>query len=258
MKKLLSSIVAIGMTLCLSNAFAQPSAKATAQVGDLTIVDLSGSADPGDDISGEKAWTTLFTQAIKTPTGKDLFIDVSLECGLTTDTTVMSRKLAKAVADAEATVEVQVLVDDIAVPVNGQGDTDITFARRHQSMIAEFAGDFSDCMILTDTDADGINDTIAVDWECTDPETLQLILDTMQANSFNFIAPDLTADTHTVKVQAKLSYEVSGNIVEEIIDDELLIMAEGQAAARAYLGNGSVTIETVRMIKDEDVVVDLE
>ena len=305
MKKL--SIVCLAVVMAVIFGFTtanadQPSAKATAQIGDLSVVEVSGSdtatlttddtpicvdedgdvidcedtiigyeGDPptpicvdefgeattcGDTIIGytnNTGWVTLFTQKIKTPTGKGFFINVSLECGLTTDTTVMSRALAKAVAEAEAVVEVRVLVDDVAVPVNGNtpADTDITFARRNQKLIAQFAGDISGA-ITVDPDTGAVT----IEWEDVDPEMLQLILDTMQANSFNFIAPNLRADTHTVKIQAKLSYLATGN---EVIDDELaILMAEGKAAARAYLGNGAVTVEVVRMIKDENVVVDLE
>ena len=295
MKKL--SIVCLAVVMAVVFGFtaanADPSAKATAQIGDLSVVNVSGSSntptiddtpicvDDGgeviacedtivdynedgtpicdgactDNIIGYTAntgWVTLFTQDIKTPTGKDLFINVSLECGLTTDTTVMSKALARAVAEAEAVVEVRVLLGTVAVPVNGNdpADTDITFARRNQKLIAQFAGDISGAIIVDpDTGA------VTIDWALVEPEMLQLILDTMQANSFNFVVPDLRADTHTVKVQAKLSYLATGN---EVIDEELGLMAEGIAAARAYLGNGAVTVEVVRMIKDEDVVVDLQ
>lgn len=245
--------VAVVMTLGSTSAFAGPSAKVTAQIGDLSIIEVSESGGSGVPDSGDTGWETLFTQTIKTPQDKDLFIDVSLECGLTTDTTVMSKKLTRAIATAEAIVEVQVLVDGVAVAVNGTGDTDITFARREQTLIAEFAGDFSDCMT-----ADLVTGEVTVDWECADLETLQLILDTMQANSFNFVVPDLVAGEHTVQIQAKLSYVASGNLAQDTIDQDVVIMAEGQSFARAYLGNGSVTIETVRMIKGEDVIVDLE
>ena len=167
----------------------------------------------------------------------------------------MSKKLARAVAEAEAVVEVRVLVDDVPVAVNGNDppDTDITFARRNQKLIAEFTGDFSECMT-----ADTTTGVVTVDWTCVDFETLQLILDTMSANSFNFIVPDLSADLHTVAIEAKLSYKAEGNLITEAIETEIYEMAVGEAAARAYLGNGSVTIETVRMIKGEDVIVDLQ
>ena len=246
-------VFVVAMSFGFTSAFAgQPSAKATAQLGDLSVLEISGDTSNNNPDDGNTGWTTIFTQDIKTPNGKDLFINVSLECGLTTDTTVMSKKLARAVAEAEAIVEVQVLVDDVAVAVNGDTppDTDITFARRKQELIAEFAGDISGAMTIVDG-------KIVIDWDEVDYETLQLILDTMAANSFNFIVPDLSADVHTVKIQAKLSYRAYGNEVQETIDSELLTLAEGEAAARAYLGNGSVTIETVRMIKGEDVVVDL-
>lgn len=256
MKKLfiVCLLFVVAMTFGFTSAFAGPSAKATAQIGDLSVIEVSGSGGSGTSNSGDTGWETLFTQTIKTPQDKDLFIDVSLECGLTTDTTVMSKKLARATATAEAIVEVRVLVDGVAVPVNGNtpADTDITFARREQTLIAEFAGDISECMTINEF---GV---IVVDWACVDPEMLQLILDTMQANSFNFVVPDLGADEHTVQIQAKLSYEASGNLQQETIDDATVTMAEGQAFAKAYLGNGSVTIETVRMIKGEDVIVDLE
>jgi hypothetical protein len=241
------------VTFGFSGAFAGPSAKATAQIGNLSVIEVSGSGGSGILGSGDNGWNPLFTQIIKTPQDKDLFIDVSLECGLTTDTTVMSKKLVRAMATAEAIVEVRVLVDNIPVAVNGGGDTDITFARREQTLIAEFAGDFSECMT-----ADLVTGAVTVDWACADPEMLQLILDTMQANSFNFVVPDLDAAEHTVQIQAKLSYEASGNLEQETIDDATVTMAEGLAFAKAYLGNGSVTVETVRMIKNEDVIVDLQ
>ena len=255
MKKLSIVSLAIVMTVVFgfTTVNAAPSAKATAQIGDLSVLEVSGSGGSGVTNNGDTGWTPLFTQDIKTPTGKELFINVSLECGLTTDTFVMSKKLARAIAEAEAIVEVRVVVDGVAVPVNGntEPDTDITFARRHQTLIAEFAGDISGCMTINE------EGEIVIDWACVDPETLQLILDTMQANSFNFIVPNLIAGTHTVQIQAKLSYEASGNLEQDEIDDAIVTMAEGKAFAKAYLGNGSVTVEVVRMIKDEDVVVDL-
>ncbi len=252
MRKLVGMSLAVVLTVFLAfgSAFAGPSAKATAQIGDLSVIDVSGSSNS----TGDTGWKPLFTQTIKTPQDKALFIDVSLECGLTTDTMVMSKKLARAIATAEAIVEVRVLVDGDPVPVNGNTPpgTVITFARRHQTLIAEFAGDISDSITVMD------DDSVVIDWANVDPEMLQLILDTMQANSFNFVVPGLDAGEHTVLIQAKLSYEAYGNLEQEIIDDATVTMAEGEAFARAYLGNGSVTIQTVRMIKGEDVIVDLE
>ena len=66
----------------------------------------------------------------------------------------------------------------------------------------------------------------------------------MSANSFNFIAPDLEAGIHKVEVKATC---VSAAWSEN-----------GNAGAIAAIGLGSVTIEEVRMIQGEDVLVELE
>jgi hypothetical protein len=55
-------------------------------------------------------WTTILSNNLKTANQKDLFVDVSLECGLYTSTKVASSgKTDTSVADAG--VQVQVLVD---------------------------------------------------------------------------------------------------------------------------------------------------
>lgn len=250
MKKILFSslIFAVVMTFGLTNAFAA-TAKATAKIGDLSTF----SASPDNAAEFQE----IFRQNIHTAQAKDLFIDVSLECGLTTDTKAMSRLLDKATATAEAVVKVRVKVDGKLVRVNNIDDaidtpenTEITFARRQQTLIAEFAGDITDCI----TEEGTIDLT---DETCVQEETLELILDTMQANSFNFIKPDLNAGDHDVTVEAKLSYVAADGEYQAIIDSELSALTEAEsAAARAYLGNGSVTIEAVRMIKDEILEID--
>lgn len=255
-------VFVLAMTFAATNSFAQPSAKATAQCGNVSVVPLTEN--------GNGSWTEIFSQVIKTPTGKDLFIDVSLECGLTTNTKVMSKMLEKALANAEAIVKVQVKVDGNPVMVNGSGDSAIVFARRQQTLIAEFAGLYDlwdpECVQVEYACVGGTGETceggtqvvtgitFSDDPECFDPESLQLILDTMTANSFNFIAPDLVAGEHTVSVEAKLEYDADYEINDQFVEPADVTFS----AASAYLGNGSVTIETVRMIKDENVIVDLE
>ena len=224
MRKLfsVSLIVMLAVTFTVVNVYAGPSAKSTAQCGPISMAEEGAG------------YTSIFTQTIKIPEKKDLFIDVSLECGLTTDTKVMSRQRRKAVAEAEATVMVRVIMDgDVDNPV---APGEITFARRHQTLIAEFAGDFSDC--ITD------EGTIVLTETCVAEETLQLILDTMNANSFNFIASDVPVGIHEIDVQAKLEYKTVEGTIEGV---------GGEAAANAYLGKGSVTVECVRMMSGEDV-----
>lgn len=224
MKKLSIVFLAVVMAVAFGfgSAFAD-NAKVSAQCSNVSLV---GGTD----------YVPIFTQVIRTPNNWDLFIDVSLECGLTTNTKVVSKQLAKAVAEAEAIVMVRVLVDGVPAEPG-----EIIFARRHQTLIAEFAGDISGAIIVNP------DLSVTIDPELIEPEMLQLILDTMAAHSFNFIAPDVSVGDHTVVVEAKLYYLASpeGTVLED----------ETSAAADAYLGKGSVTIEEVRMVKGEDVVL---
>ena len=214
-----------------SNAFAA-SAKATCNAGDLATVQFNSAAK-------------IFEQTIHTASQKDLFVDVSLECGLTTNTKVMSKALKRAISEAEASVKVWVEVDGrIAAPGV------VTFARRYQGLIAEFAGAFStdksewqECFV---TDAAGIT---TIDEACLTEEMLALILDTMTANSFDFIMSDLAAGDHTVAVYADLSYQHTG---QQFVDSaDLSKWAPEDIRTRAYIGKGPVTIESVRMVKGD-------
>ena len=96
-------------------------------------------------------------------------------------------------------------------------------------MTAVFAG-IDNC---SQQNSDG---TTSVNENCLTPESLELLLDTMNANAFNFILPDLTSGTHTIEVQARINLEATAD--------------QGSAQSRAYLGKGSVTVEEVRMVKD--------
>lgn len=236
MKKL--SIVCLALVMALAFGFGTAfaaSAKVTAKYGNLSLVEANAG------------WKTVFTQNIHTPSQKDLFIDVSLECGLTTNTKVMSKALVRAISEAEAMVEVRVMVDGVLAHPG-----EIVFAKRQQALIAEFAGSLSipsgssweACLI------DGPGGTQIIDPDCLLPEMLALILKTMAAHSFNFIVDDLAAGDHTVVVEAQLTYEQVGDAYA----DEDLTLLGTDIATKAVLGNGCVTIECVRMIKDEELL----
>ena len=221
-----------------SNAFAA-SSKATANAADLATVEFHSAAP-------------IFEQSIHTANQKDLFIDVSLEVGLTTNTKVMSKALQRAISEAEASVEVWVEVDGVPADPGV-----VTFARRYQGLIAEFAGSFyadkdglwQACFV---TDSSGIT---TIDQTCLTEEMVALILDTMSAHSFSFILPDLGAGDHTVVVWANLTYNHTG---DEFVDSgDLSEWAPEDINTRAYIGKGSVTVESVRMVKG-DGPVDIE
>jgi hypothetical protein len=216
MVALLAIIMVFGVASAQNS---QPSSKVTAQVGDIAILDAKAMG-----------WTTVLSNNLKTANQKDLFVDVSLECGLYTKTLVKSAGKPDT-AKAEAGVYVQVLVDG-APAYPGE----VVFCRRTQELTALFGGIMQKC---TDLNGDG---TITYD-ECTwTPEELELVLDTMNANSFNFVLDDLSSGVHTIAVQARISTATEAGA--------------GVADAKATIGKGSVTVESVRLIKDEDILLD--
>ena len=217
-RKLVSAVLAVGfLGLASTGALAQ-SAKATAKVGNVNVLNQTALG-----------WTTILSNTIKTANQKDLFIDVSLETGLYTQTKVKSAG-NKDTSSADATIKVQVLVDGVpAYP------GEVVFDQRVQTLSATLGGILSNC---TDSNGDGDIDLN----DCTlAPEEIELILDTMAAHSFNFIMDDLGPGEHSVEVQATISTSSSSGA--------------GSASSNATIGNGSVTVEEVRMIKGEDILL---
>src|SRR5262245_54282623 len=106
--KWISSMLALTIVLSLAVATGQaqnqqPSAKVTAKTS--RIVLLPETTGTGD-------WQTILANNIKTANQKDLFIGVSLEVGLFTQTLVRSKNNVRDTSVAEAVVQVRVLVDD--------------------------------------------------------------------------------------------------------------------------------------------------
>ncbi|MCZ6484362.1 MAG: hypothetical protein O6826_01530 [Acidobacteria bacterium] len=223
MKKLTFVVSILAFIVAPALGQNQPAAQATAKIGYIYALE--------QDVP-----TVILSQAIKTPTGKGLFIDVSVECGLVTDTWVQSKKGNKNTATAEASVVVWVTVD--GAPHYAEPGH-VVFCRRTQELTATFSGLLSLCV----DPATGIIDPAC--FEFLQPEEIGLLLDTMSANSFNFYYGLETSGVHTVEVWAQIgtTTSVSG------LDQEAHF-----AQAEALIGKGSVTINLVRLIKDEDVV----
>lgn len=230
-------VVSLGIGMSVAggspNDTGHPSAKATAEVGNITLIEYTE----------DQGWTTILSNTIKTPNQKNLFIDVSLECGLWTYTHVKSKRKSAAddsfdTSTAKAQIQVRVLVDGKqAYPGN------VTFASRNQEMSAKFMGIFTgDCLIITCDDATPPNCTVSINYDCLEPEELKLLLESMTANSFNFVSEELNSGVHTVEVQAKIATDVDFD--------------EGNAEAAATVGRGTVTVETVRMIQGEEYLIE--
>ncbi len=253
-------LVLFAVLLCSAVLLAQsqPSAKATAAVADVHLL-VSSSSTAGSPSGGDAdsvGWTTILGNQIKTPNGKDLFIGASLECGIYSDTLVKSSGGITDSSLASGGVRVRVVVDPAVansgsvpsasgfyaspagghdVDVNGNftnvaAGQGVSFCKRVQYLSATLQG-------IIDLNNAGCFDADP-NTACTlTDEQIELALATLDANAFNFIAQNLSADTHVVEVQAKL--------------DTSAASTKGSAAAKAFIGMGSVTIEEVRMIKNE-------
>ena len=224
----LIATLAVGLNFGTAQAQSQPSSKVTAKTSRVTLL---------PETTGTGEWQTVLANNIKTPNQKDLFIGVSLEVGLFTQTLVRSKNMMKDTSVAEAVVQVRVLVDDRQAEPG-----EVVFGRRTQTLSATLEGAIAGCLTIV-TNVDG-SLSIIVDPECVTPEIIELILKSMDAASFNFVAPDVPVGIHTISVQARISSSGSAQT--------------GSFSATGTVGKGSMTVESVRLIKNEDVILDVD
>lgn len=196
----------------------------------------------------DTGWQTILRTHIKTPNGKELAIGASLQCGLITDTTVRSKNgdLDSSASRGKIAVRIKItqpdgsvvyaepnngadLVTDIAL--NSEG---VTYCDRYQKLAAKFSG--LNCTADLDT---GVV-------TCEDPEELQLILKTLDANHFNFLFANAKPGVQKVEVQARAQAGM-------VLGGSQL----GDAGAEAFVGAGALSVETIRLVKDADGTTDL-
>lgn len=201
-------------SLMANDAQAQsPSGKATVAVSDITLI---------EDTAGQD-WATILSSEIKPPGGnRALFIDVSLQCGLYTQTQVKSRGGNKDTSTAQAGVTVRVLLNgEEAYP------GEVVYCDRYQELSAELQG---------------IVDVVDGELVILDDETIELIQRTMSANAFNFVAHPLdSGTTYDVEVQARVDSDTSSQ--------------NGSSSAVAGVGKGSMTVDAHRLVQGDDVIV---
>lgn len=227
-----------------------PSAKATFAYSSLISLPACSSTVAGacGGTTDETVWTSVLKQQLKLANQKDLFLGASLQCGIVTDTTVKSMNSTSTTsydtAEARGTIRVRIKVTapdgsvSYAAPSTGIDATNtlsgpnggVVFCDRVQTLRAKFSG-------LSCT-ADLLNGGVVT---CSTAEELQLILKTLNANAFNFVAPNLQSGVHTIEVQAKSSAATSATGVNGSLGN-----------ANAFIGAGSVSVESVRMIKGND------
>ena len=236
---------------------------------------------------------------IKTPNKKDLLIGVSLESAMYTDTTVKGKNGSAERAGAEAGIRVKVLIDpvydnDLLVSYTKAYPREVVFAHRIQELSAVLGGVIESCNVSLDVTgtADGSGNvtgtadgTIIIGRDCeVTEEEIGLALNTTSANHFNFVAPDLSPGTHTVKVlataMASAAFEngYSSYIDPDVLEADCNVLggvsvyedfayigcefseetADNEAQAWSAVNVGSLTIEEVRATnQDGGITIEL-
>ncbi len=208
-----------------------PSAKSAVQVGNIAVMDgRLGAA------SSKTSWQTIMSTNIKTSSQKDLIMNASLEVGLYTRTLVRSKTGIPDTSSASVGVEVRMVMDEGSPNQRIAEPGDVVFGRRTQELTATFQGLIDGCLTV-----DPATGAVVINQTCVTPETLQLVLDTMNASSFGFALSDVGTGVHSVKVQARMTFN---NIVQT-----------GDVEARATIGKGCVTVEEVRLVKGADITL---
>lgn len=216
--------MALGLALPLAvitgQAAGTPSSKVSFALSDLVLLpETTGTGD----------WVTLLDNTIKVANNKDLFISGSLEVGAFTQTEVKSKGKVKDTSTATVSIQVRMLLDGEIVPPGI-----VTYAARTQTLSATLEGAIAGCLTIV-TNADG-SLTIVLDEDCVTPEVIDLILATLNASSFDFVAVDVPQGVHTIELQARITTSGSAQ--------------NGSFSATGFVGKGTLIIESVRLRKN--------
>jgi hypothetical protein len=242
---------AIGLVAVTAVAFSHfgvkaqgfPSSKAAIAIDPLIALSKATNGASPTGTAGDTGWKTVLETQIKMSSQKDLAFDVAMQCGIVTDTTVNSKNGGQASSSARANIAVRVLVDgEPAEPHNSLDATKtnadgVVYCDRVQTLNAKFSG--------LNCTADLTSGAVT----CADPETLQLILQTLNANAFNFAKSDVGVGVHTITVEARAQASVNFD------NDQSGLSLAG---AEAFAGAGSMVVEGIRLVKGTDIIVDIE
>jgi hypothetical protein len=158
-----------------------------------STVQAIGTGFTASDVSLVKAnmdWTTIGSFSTKTSNNKLLTLLTTGECGIYTETNVSTQKGKKESVTATGAVYFRVLVNGVP-----STPTQVTYCSRMQTLSAALQGIIDQCPVV-----DGVIST--ADCEYAD-ESIGLILQTMDANSFVFAKPT-TAGNVKIELQAKI------------------------------------------------------
>ena len=186
----------------------------------------ASTATPTNISSG---WQTVLQQDIKTANDYTLLLTASFEVGLLTSTTVSSKNMVTDTSTATASIKVRALVDNVEVPPG-----DVVYGKRTQTLSATLEGAIANCLSIITNSSGGLQ--IVLNTNCVTPETIGLLEDTVEANSFVFAAPTVSSGSHNIMIQAQ---------IDAMGDNQ-----NGTFTATGLMGKGTLQGESVRLAKD--------
>ena len=229
-QKVLCGIAALAMAVPLASlaGSTNASAKVTLQTSYLNVLGPF-TASTGVSSNVDSGWQTVLEQDIKTANNHDLLINAGFEVGLLTQTTVSSKNMVTDTSTATANIQVQALVDGVPAAPGV-----VVYGKRTQTLSATLEGAIASCLTLVTNSSGGVQ--IVLDTNCVTAETIGLLEDTVSANSFVFVAPNLSAGLHDIQIQAK---------IVAMGDNQ-----NGSFKAVGLLGKGTMTADSTRVAQD--------
>jgi hypothetical protein len=216
----------------------------TAQVDDTVVLPTScvnlftGS---GAEIT-ENGYVTIMEKPVKLSNSQSLFVSPSLVTGLYTRTRTKTQTGGTSTAEAMGAVYLRaLLIDSNGNPIYAAPLTSCNAGILGCVFNAEGWGVLLDSRIqtLTQQISACVVDVTTIpgtsDGTCTFTSTIDLIIKTASAHTFNFIFPNVGVGVYTLKIQAAVASDAS-------------VIGNGTAVGAAAFGLGSMTAESVRLV----------
>lgn len=213
----------------------------TSNIGDLLPVTchdvFSGASVPVD----ANNFIDIETATLKISNSQSIFASPSLVTGLYTNTTTKTKTGSTSTAVASGGVfmravlkdpntgNVVMIADPVAVCANdilGCQPVGNEYGVALDSRVQTLSQTLSDCVVTVGTSSG----------TCSFDSTVQLILQTTSAHTFNFIFTNVGVGTYNVVIQVALN-------------SSALVSGSGTAVGGAAFGLGSLTVESVRLVK---------
>ena len=187
-------------------AFAQSAGSFAGDISNVSLITLpvcsSGTTQAGSGNCASQSGSAVLHATIKMPNGKGLLIGGSLESSILTDTLTSGNGKSNTASATGSVIVTPIVCGSNMSLAQCEAQTtspvpvypsQVTYDERVQTLTTTLSG----CVT---TSVGGVPTT-----NCTTPESIDLLLSTMSANSFNFVAPSIGSDVYTVVLQIKVS-----------------------------------------------------